>query len=194
MKSVPKIAAKSMAQFFLLPCLLAVSALLCSCPEPPKKPIPPLDPSKATKKEKPAEAPAAPTSPGQVSRMPLGDLYQLVQGKAAVIYDGDAVVGGGAEIRFLHPRGLAPQVGDSRGPHLLPLDGRQKMDVGEREPAAAGHAWRNLANLSPVVRSLAHEQFDNLVKRVRVFAPPDEAEAIAGCPDLESLLVAAARD
>ena len=87
MKSVPKIAAKSMAQFFLLPCLLAVSALLCSCPEPPKKPIPPLDPSKATKKEKPAEAPAAPTSPGQVSRMPLGDLYQLVQGKAAVIYD-----------------------------------------------------------------------------------------------------------
>jgi hypothetical protein len=63
-----------------------------------------------------------------------------------------------------------------------------------REPAAAGHAWRNLANLSPVVRSLAHEQFDNLVKRVRVFAPPDEAEAIAGCPDLESLLVAAARD
>jgi hypothetical protein len=63
-----------------------------------------------------------------------------------------------------------------------------------REPAAAGHAWRNLADLSPVVRSLAHEQFDNLVKRVRVFAPPDEAEAIAGCPDLESLLVAAARD
>ncbi len=75
---------KGMVRVFLL---LAVSALLSSCPEPPKKPIPPLDPSKAIDKEKPAEAPAAPAGPGQVSRMPLGDLYQLVQGNAALIYD-----------------------------------------------------------------------------------------------------------
>lgn len=80
--------AEGVTQVFLLPCLFVVSALLCSCPGPPKKPIPPLDPSKATEKQKPAEeAPAAPTTPGQVTRMPLGDLYQLVQGKAAVIYD-----------------------------------------------------------------------------------------------------------
>jgi rhodanese-related sulfurtransferase len=87
MKSVPENTAKGMARIFPLACLLAVSALLCSCPEPPKKPIPPLDPSKAAEKDKPAEAPALPAGPGQVSRMPLGDLYQLTQGKAAVIYD-----------------------------------------------------------------------------------------------------------
>lgn len=84
MKNAPVKSVEVMARGFLL---LAVSALLSSCPEPPKKPIPPLDPSKAIEQEKPAEAPAAPTSPGQVSRMPLGDLFQLVQGNAAVIYD-----------------------------------------------------------------------------------------------------------
>jgi rhodanese-related sulfurtransferase len=87
MKNISEIAAKGMAQFFLLPCLLAVSTLLCSCPEPPKKPIPQLDPSKVTIKEELTEVPTAPSNPGQVSRMPLGDLYQLVQGKASVIYD-----------------------------------------------------------------------------------------------------------
>lgn len=80
-------AKKGMARVFLLPCLLAISALLTSCPEPPKKPVPPLDPTKAVEKETPTEAPAAPSKPGQVSRMPLGDLYQLVQNSAAVIYD-----------------------------------------------------------------------------------------------------------
>jgi rhodanese-related sulfurtransferase len=87
MKNAPEKAAKGMARVFLLPCLLVVSALLSSCPEPPKKPIPPLDPSKAIEKDKPAEVPSVPASPGRVSRMPLGDLFQLVQGKAALIYD-----------------------------------------------------------------------------------------------------------
>jgi hypothetical protein len=35
-----------------------------------------------------------------------------------------------------------------------------------------------------VVRSLAHEQFDDLVKRVRLYAPAAIAAAIAGCPSL----------
>lgn len=87
MKAAPAKATRCVARVFMLPCLLAISAMLCSCPEPPKKPIPPLDPSKAVEKDKPAESPAAPAKPGQVSRMPLGDLYQLVQGNAAVIYD-----------------------------------------------------------------------------------------------------------
>lgn len=73
-----------MARVFLLPCLLA----LFSCTEPPEeKPVPALDPSKAIEEKKPAEAPAPPTQPGKVTRMPLGDLYQLVQSNAAVIYD-----------------------------------------------------------------------------------------------------------
>jgi hypothetical protein len=33
-----------------------------------------------------------------------------------------------------------------------------------------------------VVRSLAHEQFDDLVKRVRIFAPAATAEAVSALP------------
>jgi hypothetical protein len=66
-----------------------------------------------------------------------------------------------------------------------------RLRVRERGPGRGG--WRNLADVSPVVRSLAHDQFDNLVKRVRVFAAPSDAEAIAGCPDLDGLLLDAAR-
>jgi hypothetical protein len=66
-----------------------------------------------------------------------------------------------------------------------------RLRVRERGPGGGG--WRNLADVSPVVRSLAHDQFDNLVKRVRVFAAPGDAEAIAGCPDLDGLLLDAAR-
>jgi rhodanese-related sulfurtransferase len=76
-------AAKGMARVFLLPCLFA----FFSCAEPPEKPVPALDQSKAVEKEKPAIAPSPPAKPGQVTRMPLGDLYQLVQNNAAVIYD-----------------------------------------------------------------------------------------------------------
>lgn len=70
---------------FLLTSLTAIALMAASCAEPPEKPVPPLDPSKAP--EKPAEAPAAPATPGKLTRMPLGDLYQLVQNQAAVIYD-----------------------------------------------------------------------------------------------------------
>jgi hypothetical protein len=66
-----------------------------------------------------------------------------------------------------------------------------RLSVRERSPGGRTR-WRAFADLSPVVRSLAHEQFDSLVKRVRVFAPPEDAEAIAGCGELESLLLAAA--
>lgn len=88
MIKVPYHMVESVAQVFRLQCLAVASVLLCSCPGPLKKPIPPLNPLKATENQKPAEkSPAAPTSTGQVTSMPVGDLYQLVQGKAAVIYD-----------------------------------------------------------------------------------------------------------
>lgn len=72
-----------MARVLLLPCLFA----FFSCTEPPEKPVPALDPSKAVEKKMPAIATSPPAKPGQVTRMPLGDLYQLVQSNAAVIYD-----------------------------------------------------------------------------------------------------------
>jgi hypothetical protein len=47
--------------------------------------------------------------------------------------------------------------------------------------------WRRLEDLSPVVRSLAHQQFDDLVKRVRIFADPELAAEIMAVGDLEQL-------
>jgi hypothetical protein len=70
-----------------------------------------------------------------------------------------------------------------------------RLAVRERERGGPGGErvlWRSFADLSPVVRSLAHEQFDDLVKRVRIFAPADTVAAIAGCGDLERLLLEAA--
>jgi hypothetical protein len=72
------------------------------------------------------------------------------------------------------------------------LQVRQRpRDTGDR----ADH-WRSLAELSPVVRSLAHEQFDDLVKRVRIFAPAETAAAVAEVPGgiLPDLLDAIADD
>jgi rhodanese-related sulfurtransferase len=65
--------------------LALLSHFLLSCAEPPEKPVPPLDPTKAPAEKE--EAPAVASKPGSVTRMPLGDLYQLVQGNAALIYD-----------------------------------------------------------------------------------------------------------
>ena len=53
-----------------------------------------------------------------------------------------------------------------------------------REGESSIAAWRRLEELSPVVRSLAHEQFDDLVKRVRIFAPAAIAAEITGCPGI----------
>jgi len=55
-----------------------------------------------------------------------------------------------------------------------------------------GPAWRPLEDLSPVVRSLAREQFDDLVKRVRVFVAPEAATAAAADPELPRLVCDAA--
>ena len=68
------------------------------------------------------------------------------------------------------------------------LQVRERAGIGPQRTAA----WRRLEDVSPVVRSLAHEQFDNLVKKVRIFAPPGMAEAIGGCRDLEPMILEAA--
>lgn len=68
-----------------------------------------------------------------------------------------------------------------------------RLQVRERPgPADAAPGWRRLDELSPVVRSLAREQFDDLVKRVRIFAHPDVAPIIRRCADLEALVLEAA--
>ena len=74
------------------------------------------------------------------------------------------------------------------------LQVRERPAGAQAAGRAAGQAatWRRLEDVSPVVRSLAHEQFDDLVKRVRIFAAPETAEAVARCDGLESLVLEAA--
>ena len=51
--------------------------------------------------------------------------------------------------------------------------------------------YRWLEEVSPVVRTLAREQFDDYVKRVRLFAPAAVAERLRRVPSLVPLLVRA---
>ena len=62
------------------------------------------------------------------------------------------------------------------------LQVRQRPRDGSDRAGPGADQWRSLAELSPVVRSLAHEQFDDLVKRVRIFAPSATAEAVSALP------------
>lgn len=48
--------------------------------------------------------------------------------------------------------------------------------------------YRPLGEVSPVVRTLAREQFDDYVKRVRLFAHPRVADDLKTCPDLLDLV------
>jgi hypothetical protein len=50
-------------------------------------------------------------------------------------------------------------------------------------------AYRPLAEVSPAVHALATRQFDDFVKRVRIFVHPRLASALAGVP-LEPLMEA----
>lgn len=71
-----------------------------------------------------------------------------------------------------------------------------RLQVRERTTSAGSTswAWTPLADRSPLVRSLAQEQFDDVVKRVRIFAPAAQALALATCPGLEELVLEAASD
>jgi HD superfamily phosphohydrolase len=51
--------------------------------------------------------------------------------------------------------------------------------------------YRPLVEVSPVIRTLAREQFDDYVKRVRIFAAPRVAADLQGLSNLPELLSAA---
>lgn len=59
-------------------------------------------------------------------------------------------------------------------------------------PDSSHWKWIPLADRSPLVRSLAQEQFDDVVKRVRIFAPAEQAAMLSACPGLEELVLEAA--
>lgn len=56
------------------------------------------------------------------------------------------------------------------------------------------NVYRPLSTVSPVVRALAQEQFDDYVKRARVFAAPSEAAKLRQIPQITSLLAKAVDD
>jgi HD superfamily phosphohydrolase len=84
---------------------------------------------------------------------------------------------------------VSQRIGIAVGPDDLlidapPAEREVEFRLTVRVPREGGSEWRRLEELSPVVRSLAHEQFDDLVKRVRIFAPAAIAAEIAGRPSL----------
>ena len=54
--------------------------------------------------------------------------------------------------------------------------------------------YRPLETVSPVVRALAWEQFDDHVKRVRIFAAPELAHELRNCESLPEMIADAVRD
>jgi HD superfamily phosphohydrolase len=56
---------------------------------------------------------------------------------------------------------------------------------------AKQNVFRRLGDISPVVRTLAQEQFDDYVKRVRIFVHPRIAAAARSLPDVAKRLAAA---
>lgn len=80
-----------MAPFRPILLLAAIAgAFFVSCAEPPEKPIPELNPSSINTEPselRPAPAPQKSDQQKLVTRMPLGDLYSLVQKNAALVYD-----------------------------------------------------------------------------------------------------------
>jgi HD superfamily phosphohydrolase len=63
-----------------------------------------------------------------------------------------------------------------------------KIDVFDQKK----NSYRPLEEVSPVVRTLAHEQFDDFVKRVRVFIHPRHSKSCSELGDLSQLLLEAA--
>jgi HD superfamily phosphohydrolase len=50
------------------------------------------------------------------------------------------------------------------------------------------HCYRSLGEVSPVVQTLAHRQFDDYVKRVRIFVHPRAARELKDCDNIRQLV------
>lgn len=89
---------------------------------------------------------------------------------------------------------LSSQTGTSIGPYEILIDAPPRaVEVQFRVQVFCRREsrYRPLEQISPVVRALAREQFDDYVKRVRVFAAPRIASIVRNVPDFEAILFAA---
>ena len=86
---------------------------------------------------------------------------------------------------------LATALGRRIAPHEVLLDApptELEVDFDIEVFFPKEQAYRRLGDISPVVRTLAQEQFDDYVKRVRVFVHPRIAAEAARIPDLSKRL------
>jgi hypothetical protein len=91
-------------------------------------------------------------------------------------------------------RQLSTRLGRIVAPHEVlidspPLKLEVQFHVDVYDPSEG--TYRPLRDVSPVVRTLAEEQFDDYVKRVRVFVHPKLSDELQSQRDIDGLLVAA---
>jgi len=95
---------------------------------------------------------------------------------------------------------LAAALGKAIGERLSPVDVLIDAPPGNREVEfqvdiffPKEQRYRPLREVSPVVRALAGTQFDDYVKRVRIYADPERAKRLAAIENLSAHVIAAVR-
>ncbi|HKD35308.1 MAG TPA: HD domain-containing protein [Pirellulales bacterium] len=85
-------------------------------------------------------------------------------------------------------------IGESIAPHEILIDAppvEREIEFDFEVYFRKEDCYRRLRDISPVVRTLAKEQFDDYVKRVRVFAHPRVVEPLRRTPNIDDLIDAA---
>jgi hypothetical protein len=85
-------------------------------------------------------------------------------------------------------------IGEPIGPHEILFDAppvEREVEFNVEIYFAKERCYRRLGEVSPVVRTLAREQFDDYVKRVRIFGHPRIAAAVGGLKNFAELLTTA---
>jgi HD superfamily phosphohydrolase len=89
--------------------------------------------------------------------------------------------------------GLSSALGEKVAPHEVLVDAppaELEVDFDIEVYFAKQKVYRRLGDISPVVRTLAKEQFDDYVKRVRIFIHPRIAAGARNLPNLSARLAA----
>ena len=110
------------------------------------------------------------------------DLYSLIAGRRF-----SELVGCAAELA----NRLAAAIGEPVGPYDILIDApppHREVEFNVTIYYPKERTYRPLHEVSPVVTALARTQFDDYVKRVRVFAHPRCARAISGLSNFGELL------
>ena len=118
------------------------------------------------------------------------EIHQLLSGRSYA--DLLLVSGGVAEA-------LSRRLSITIDPMLLlidapPEDREVEFAIDVRSTSQRGRRWKSLGELSPMVRAVAHEQFDDIVKRVRIFAPPESVKQIQSIDDFADIVYETARE